>query len=97
MPVQGRAPCDSFAYREVVVVVEAVIWLVVWVILAFAGVWLSVALFGLAGMALVAGTNAMWVAPVAVVVGWLVAVGWFIFAIIHAVLQVIDVVQLATA
>ena len=75
----------------------AIIWLVVWVVLAFAGAWLIVALLGLGGVGIAAATDWVWLAPVMMFLGYALAVVWFIFAAVQVVLQVVSVVQYATA
>jgi len=76
---------------------EAIIWLVVWVVLMFGVAWAIGAVLGLGFAAIVAASEQFWIAPVGVLVTWLAVVGWVIFAAVQVILQVISVVQLATA
>ncbi|WP_156316510.1 hypothetical protein [Leucobacter japonicus] len=77
--------------------IEAVVWLVVWFILAGAGTWLAVALFSLIGVGIAGAIDSVWPAAVFGFLGWVGGIAWLIFAAVHVVLQVIDVVQLVTA
>lgn len=91
------ATADSPLDGEVVVVTEAVVWLVVWFILAGTGTWLAVALMSLIGVGIATASDKVWPAAVCAFLGWVLGVAWLIFAAVHVVLQVIDVVHLATA
>lgn len=77
--------------------VEAVIWLVLWVLFAVVGAWLLVALSILAGAGIAMAAERVWVAPLGAAIGWLLGATWGIFAAIQAILQVISVIQLASA
>ncbi|KUF06860.1 hypothetical protein [Leucobacter sp. G161] len=72
---------------------EAVIWLVVWVILTGAGMWVAVALGTLLGAGIAAALDSVWPVPAFVFIGWLGAIAWLVFGAVHVVLQIIDVVQ----
>lgn len=75
----------------------AIIWLVVWAILAVAGMSMVIWLVSLIGIGLAALFDALWIAPVFMFIGWLGGVGWLIFAAVQVVLQAVDVFHLATA
>lgn len=76
---------------------EAIVWLVLWLIFAFVGAWLIVVALGLAGVGIAAAFEKVWPAPVAVFLGWVLAIAWFAFAAIQVILQIISIVQLASA
>lgn len=75
----------------------AIVWLILWLVLAFVGAWLVIALTVVAGAAIAAAKDALWVAPVAVFLGWLLGIAWFVFAAVQFALQIGAVVELATA
>lgn len=76
---------------------EAIVWGVIWLILTFGVAWLIYALLAVGGVALAGAANKLWVAPIGVVLGFVGAIAWFIFGAVHTVLQIISIVQLATA
>ncbi|RBO73476.1 hypothetical protein [Microbacterium sp. H6] len=75
---------------------EAIVWGVIWLILTFGGAWLIYALFALGGVGLAAATDKLWIAPILVGIGIIGAIAWFVFGAVHTVLQIIDVIRLAT-
>lgn len=76
---------------------EAIVWGVLWLAFAFIGAWTVFAIAAFGGVGLAAATDKIWVAPVLSVIGWLGAAAWFVFSIVQVVLQIISVVQIATA
>lgn len=76
---------------------EAIVWLIVWAVLAFVVAWAIIALLSIAGVGLAAATERVWPAPVLAVIGYLAGIGWFIFAAVHVGLQIASIVGIATA
>lgn len=76
---------------------EAIVWGVLWLVFTPLGAWAAFAIGAFGGVALAAATDKVWIAPVLAVIGWLGAIAWGIFGVVHIVLQVIDVVQLAVS
>lgn len=76
---------------------EAIVWGVLWLVFTPLGAWIAFAIGAFGGVALATLTDRIWIAPVLAVVGWLGASAWAIFGVVHVVLQVIDVFQLAVA
>lgn len=76
---------------------EAVVWLVLWALLVFLGSGIIYAAFAGIGILIAAGTGGAAAAVIGVVIGYVGAVAWFIFAAVQTVLQIISVVQLASA
>lgn len=83
--------------REVETLTEAIVWGVLWFLFAFGGAWAIYAIAAFGGVGIAAATNKVWPAPVLIVLGWVAAIAWFIFAAVQVVLQIISVVQLASA
>jgi len=77
--------------------VEAVVWSVLWVAFAFFGSWAIYAVLALGGVFIAALIGRAWPAVVFIALAWIAAIGWFIFAAIQAVLQIIATIQLAVA
>lgn len=76
---------------------EAVVWLVLWVLFACLGSWLIYVVFAVGSVGLAAATEKMWIAGVGIVLGCVLTAAWFVFAAVQTILQIIAVVQLATA
>lgn len=76
---------------------EAIVWGVLWLAFAFLGAWGIFAVGGFGGVALAAVTDKVWIAPIGAVVGWLGAIAWFLFSAVQVILQIISVVQIASA
>lgn len=72
----------------------AVVWLVLWVVFAFAGAWALIGAGTLGGVGLAAASEKFWVAPLSAIIGWLLGISWFVFAAIQVILQIVDVVRL---
>lgn len=73
----------------------AILWLLIWAVLAFALPALIVWGFGLTGITL-GGRNFEVGGIVGFVIGWIVAIVWFIFAAWRAILEIITIVGFLT-
>lgn len=74
----------------------AVIWLVVWIILAVVGSRLVLIGVGGGGAFVAAATDRLWLAGASLIAAWILAMGWFIFAAIQVILQVVSIIELLT-
>lgn len=72
----------------------AVIWLVVWIVLAVVGTRLVLIGVGGAGTLIAATTDRLWLAGASLIAAWILAMGWFIFAAIQVILQVVSIIEL---
>lgn len=67
----------------------AVLWTVLWFVFISLGTWVITAGFGLVAVA----AEQIWLA----VVGWVLGIGWGIFALVKFIIQAIDLVKLIAA
>lgn len=67
----------------------AVLWTVLWFVFISLGSWAVTAGFGLVAVA----TEQIWLA----VVGWVLGIGWGIFALVKFITQAIDLAKLLVA
>lgn len=74
---------------------EAIIWLVLWALFAFIGAFAIYAIAGISGVALAAGTERFWTAPVVIGVGIIGALAWFAFAAVQSILNIATIIELA--
>lgn len=70
----------------------AILWLLIWAVLAFGLPSLIVWAFG--GLGFLVGDDAGFV--IGGIVGWILAIVWFIFAAWRAILEIITIVQLVS-
>ena len=75
----------------------AVTWLVLWAVIAFAVAPTAGWVVGFLGAVVALNNNSEGGAVIAVAVGWLLGGAFFVFSLIQAIIQLISVVQLATA
>lgn len=69
---------------------------VLWFFLGSLGtviIWFAV--FGIA-LLIILATDKEWVTALAIPVGWILAVAWEIFVVVHVIIQAVDLVQLLT-
>ncbi|MBQ9917428.1 MAG: hypothetical protein IJO71_09560 [Microbacterium sp.] len=75
---------------------DAILWLVLWIILTFGGAWAIYAVLGLVSFLAADVFDKLWVGALGVVLTIVAALAWFIFAAVHAIEQIVSVVQIAS-
>ncbi len=75
----------------------AITWLVLWAVIAFVVAPLAGWIVSIIGAAIALDNNSEGGALTAVIVGWLLGGVFFIFSLIQAIIQLVSVIQLATA
>jgi len=72
---------------------EAIIWLVLWFVFAWAGAY-ALILGGAIALGVI--TDSEGGAFLGGVIGWVLGVAWWVFSIIHVILQIVSIIELAT-
>lgn len=75
---------------------DAIIWLVLWALATVIGTWAIYAFFGLLSVGLATFFNKVWLAPIGVALGFVLALSWFVFAAYNTIMQIVSVVQIAS-
>ena len=75
----------------------AVTWLVLWTVTAFVVAPIAGWVVGFLGAAIALDNNSEGGALIAMIVGWLLGGVFFVFSLIQAIIQLVSVIQLATA
>lgn len=74
----------------------AVLWLVLWGVFALVGPGIVCGAVALISIGIAEATDDVGWAFVGAVIGWLGGIGWFIFAAVQTVFQIISVANLAS-
>lgn len=75
----------------------AITLLVLWAVIAFVVAPIAGWIVGFLGAAIALDNNSDHGSVIAMIVGWLLGVVFFIFSLIQAIIQLVSVIQLATA
>lgn len=74
---------------------DAIIWAVLWGVSALVLPPVLAVLVTALGIPFAEDPTSAWVSVVFVILAWLISLGWFIFSLIHTIINIVTAVQLS--
>lgn len=75
---------------------DAILWLILWALATVIGTWATYAFFALLSVGVATFFNKVWMAPIGVAIGFVLALSWFVFSAYNTIMQIVSVVQIAS-